>query len=117
MHQINDILDSASIENNNFRYDWNVFSFEELVSETLLIYSESMKTKKISFTTNIQDLINYKIKSDKPRILQILINLINNSIKYTNEGGSISLMIYIECSNCFKIEVKDNGVGINLLTQ
>ncbi|CAD8079988.1 unnamed protein product [Paramecium sonneborni] len=113
IHQVNDILDYAAIQSYSFSYHITQFSLNQIIQEIEELYKNQMKLKSIKFkiliSKNIIDLI---ICNDKQRILQILVNLLNNSIKFTQEGGYIQLNITEKEYFSINIEVKDNGIGI-----
>ncbi|CAD8073411.1 unnamed protein product [Paramecium sonneborni] len=113
IHQINDILDYAAIQSYQFSYHITKFSINEIVQEIERLYKGQMEFKNIAFkkiiSKNLEDLI---IWNDKQRLLQILVNLLNNSIKFTQEGGWIHLSITEIAYLYINVEVKDNGIGI-----
>ncbi|CAK69851.1 unnamed protein product (macronuclear) [Paramecium tetraurelia] len=113
IHQINDILDYAAIQSYQFSYHITQFPFNLIINEIEELYKCQMKLKKIKFKILIsKSLKDIMMRNDKQRILQILINLLNNSIKFTKEGGCIHLNITEKEYFCINIEVKDNGIGI-----
>ena len=57
------------------------------------------------------DLENIKVYLDKDKISQVIVNLLSNAIRYTNNGGSIYVSAYKENGN-IKIHFKDNGIGM-----
>ncbi|MCX6272239.1 MAG: ATP-binding protein [Bacteroidetes bacterium] len=106
---INDILDISKIEAGQLQMNIHTFNLPDLinkVSETMNPFAEKKNLRLItSINTDIQD-----ITSDKLRIQQILLNLVNNAIKFT-ESGSVS----IECSDSdqsFTVRIIDTGIGI-----
>ncbi|CAD8115261.1 unnamed protein product [Paramecium sonneborni] len=113
IHQINDILDYASIQSDQFSYHITIFTLNEICDEIEHLYKLQMKQKKIEFKIQITDtLIGKVVQNDKQRIIQLLVNILNNAIKFTQEGGCISLKI-IE-GDLFSVifKIKDNGIGI-----
>ncbi|CAD8149894.1 unnamed protein product [Paramecium octaurelia] len=113
IHQINDILDYAAIQSYQFSYHITQFPLNLIINEIEELYKCQMKLKKIKFKILIsKSLKDIMMRNDKQRILQILINLLNNSIKFTKEGGCIHLNITEKEYFCINIEVKDNGIGI-----
>ncbi len=113
---LNNVLDYARIENEKMPIYFDSFSIEEvtnLVSANLKI---RMNYKKINFEIKFDNIICQTINSDKLKLSQILINLISNAIKFTNENGTISLLIsqYIENNQLYtKFIVSDNGIGMS----
>lgn len=59
-----------------------------------------------------EKLTSFDVRSDKQRILQVLVNLLNNSSKFTPEGGKIKLSVKVDDYPFIKIQVKDSGIGI-----
>ena len=71
-----------------------------------------MKAKKrsVSLSVNNQSTNNF-VEADRDKISQVLINLIENSIKYGNEGGHTKVLLF-EMGENLLIEIADNGAGI-----
>lgn len=80
---------------------------EEVFEELELIAGE----KKIKLTFKEGASVGYQVFADREYIRQVLINLINNSIKYGREGGQTKVSFY-NMDNYILVEVADNGVGI-----
>ena len=57
---------------------------------------------------------NTIIKADRYRIAQVISNLIDNAIKFTKEGGTVSINIEKEDNNWIMVSIKDTGIGIHL---
>jgi two-component system NtrC family sensor kinase len=74
------------------------------------IFSNSAKAKKIEITTSIPD--NLELWVDKNTSMTILRNLVNNALKFTSEGGQVSILAEAESATMAKITIKDTGVGI-----
>ncbi|CAD8119962.1 unnamed protein product [Paramecium sonneborni] len=112
-NQINDILDYAAIQTNQFSYHYTTFQLQSIIADIESLYKQQMSHKNIKFKIKAtQILTNIMIYNDKQRIFQILINLLNNAIKFTQEGGFVKIN-FTEVENCFiNIKVKDNGIGI-----
>jgi signal transduction histidine kinase len=120
---INDILDLSKIEAGKTTLDENQCNLShvlESIKEILVIKAEE---KNLSFVLNIDKNIPQCILTDEKRIKQILINLLNNSIKFTKQG-SVGLKVYLpqETENILDskkenyqkvfFEVTDTGAGI-----
>ncbi|CAK82765.1 unnamed protein product (macronuclear) [Paramecium tetraurelia] len=113
IHQINDILDYASIQSYQFSYHVSLFAIHEISEEIEHLYKLQMKQKNIEFNVKVSENLNGKvIQNDKQRIVQLLVNILNNAIKFTQEGGSISLKITEGDLFSIIFKVKDNGIGI-----
>lgn len=115
---INDILDVARIESGEVAYeerDVDLISVIEAVSDFV---STACRTKKLSYNYYVEPTVPRYIKGDPTRIRQILINLINNAMKFTQKG-EISLGVYcadtvdaVTGKKNLYFEVKDTGIGI-----
>ncbi|CAK92711.1 unnamed protein product (macronuclear) [Paramecium tetraurelia] len=109
MFQLNDILDYAQIDCKNFNLSITQFDTNEIFEILKELFDQECQEKQLAFKliTNA----NYTVCSDKERILRILINLIDNSIKFTNQHGSISVAVLQQQSQII-FSVEDNGVGM-----
>ncbi|MGB0882260.1 MAG: PAS domain S-box protein [Vicingaceae bacterium] len=113
---INDILDISKIESGKLEVEKIDFNIKELLSNTKKSIQLKAEEKDLIFSLNIQEEIPNILISDPVRLNQILINLLGNSIKFTNSGKielNCSLIKKVSNSATIKIEVIDTGVGIN----
>ena len=119
---INDILDVAKIESGQITLNLTVTNIESLCTSSLAFIKQQALTKRVQLTARIpKDLP--EIMLDERRMRQVLINLLNNAIKFTLEGGKITLevsQVQLESSttnltllNYLKIAVIDTGIGIS----
>jgi signal transduction histidine kinase/ActR/RegA family two-component response regulator len=107
---INDIMDIAKIDAGAINLSITQFNINTLILEVREFYSQAAADKGISITyTN--DLTNFKVRSDKRRIYQILSNLISNAVKFTHQGY-VKIHVY-QVINEFIFSVYDSGIGIN----
>jgi signal transduction histidine kinase/CheY-like chemotaxis protein len=112
---INEILELSKIEAGKIEINPKNFDFFELIKEIEDIFAFRCEAKNLKFEINLSnDLPNF-MKTDVQRLRQILINLLGNSLKFTNEG-QISLFIY-SLNNKLFFEVKDTGIGIDITNQ
>jgi len=110
---INDILDLSKIEANKFEIEQVELSLFELLSDIENLVRPAAEDKGLGFSINYIFPLPEKIISDPLRIKQILINLCNNAIKFTETGY---VLINVSCSdtqNMLKFEVVDSGIGID----
>ncbi len=113
---IDEILDISKIESGQVERLDNVFSLNELINEVHLHYAERLDIIgkshiALSFKTGMTDAQDY-ILSDDSKIRQILFNLIDNALKFTDEG-EVEFGYYIEM-NRLLFYVRDTGIGIPL---
>lgn len=93
-------------------YNPESFNLKALVTNLEIESKELLDKKKIHFLNSITD--NLSVLGDKSMIEIVLRNLINNAIKFTNQGGEIYLSAQkSNVNNLIEISVKDTGVGID----
>ncbi|MCR4793239.1 MAG: response regulator [Lachnospiraceae bacterium] len=113
---VNDVLDFSKIEAGKMEITENDFSMSVLLRDIMPMLKERADEKKLGLNTVLLNEIPDGQISDEIRIRQILINLINNAIKYTDKG-SVTLMIggeYVaDDSFTLKLDIKDTGRGIS----
>ncbi|CAD8195387.1 unnamed protein product [Paramecium pentaurelia] len=108
--QINDILDYAQIECQDFKLNLDNFFVSEIFNDLKELFQSECQQKQIELILNFNNQLN--ICSDKLRITQILVNLLNNSVKFTKQGGRIVLSVK-KRDNQYVFSVWDNGEGIS----
>ena len=118
---INDILDMSKIEANKFELSLTEFSFEKMLKRVVNVVSFRMEEKKQRFKVYIDSRIPPILMGDDQRLAQVIANLLGNAIKFTPDGGAISLNTYFlgeENGVCtIQFEVIDSGIGISLKNQ
>lgn len=113
---INDILDFSKIEAGKLELNIEEIDLYELVDQTIHLFKFQAQQKKIGLAVSIQDQVPRYIWADSLRLKQVLVNLINNAIKFTS-FGQIHLdlkVIAIDDNRFFNVQfsVKDTGIGI-----
>ncbi len=112
---INDILDFSKIEAGMVRLEKIPFSIADSVSSLKLMFTEKAKEANIDFEIVIDDRIPKSVYGDPTRLTQILVNLTNNAIKFTNNG---KVTVKCELKSIERNEAKiifritDTGIGI-----
>jgi two-component system sensor histidine kinase EvgS len=115
---INDLLDLSKIESGNIILNYEPLDFTVIFNELQMMFFEKAASKKIDFIFEIDDNIIKGIELDEIRIRQILINLINNAIKFT-EKGYVKIKAKTEKTGekgdkvNLIIEIEDSGIGID----
>ncbi|HET7002664.1 MAG TPA: ATP-binding protein, partial [Puia sp.] len=112
---INDILDFSKIEAGMMRIESKPFSLRELIHSLKTMFETRIRQKGLFFTVAIENSIPDLLTGDAVRLTQILVNLVNNAIKFTNSGG-IQIHVTADERKQEKIDlsfsVKDTGIGI-----
>jgi two-component system sensor histidine kinase/response regulator len=119
LHLINDILDLAKIESGKLSLEAIGFDLEEVVERTLQTMSVRAHGKGLELTTRIMPEVPHNLIGDPLRLGQILINLIGNAIKFT-EDGEVGLTVATESASAddaadavrLRFSISDTGIGI-----
>lgn len=115
---INDILDVSRIENGKISIEQNKADICKLMGDFYNLFAIQASGKKQQLTVDISDIDHTYVYMDWMHINQVLINVVGNAIKYTQECGKIDIKVSEKAhknknySN-YIFEVIDNGVGIN----
>lgn len=115
---INDVLDMSRIESGKVQIETKPESIRTILNDIESILQNDMKAKQLDFTVETQDIENEYVICDKLRLNRILINLISNSMKFTNPGGKVWLYV-TEISGAptgyaqYEFRVKDTGIGMS----
>jgi len=115
MTLINDVLDFTKIETGNIELEKIPVDLRELVDSVVNSMQFKAKGKDVYLKAQIDESLPENVVGDKTRICQILLNLVGNSVKFTDKGGvTIDLRVIEETDNEVRIrfEVSDTGIGI-----
>jgi len=116
LNLINDVLDLSKIKNSSFKFYPTEILLTNLLSEVEGIATALIRDKNVLWKTEYKYNPKLCISADKTRLTQILLNLINNSSKFTNEGYIKLLVESLEESTDFvvlRFTVEDTGLGID----
>lgn len=108
---INDLLDFSKIESNQMDIENIVFNIREMVRDVSDIFGVQFNKNSINYHYEVDCSVPSYCNGDANKIRQILINLINNAIKFTKEGEVIVKLKYEQ--PMLSIEVSDTGIGIS----
>jgi len=107
---INDILDFSKLEAGKLKIEYIHFDMNDIMESLMYIFEDKAIEKGLKFS--IERCCKYNIcYGDSFRVEQVLINLISNAIKFTNEG-SVSLSVECREKDFIRFSVKDSGIGI-----
>lgn len=106
---INDLLDLSYLESNEIELSESEFDLSEMVAQIIQGFHHRLKENNITIENKIQ--LNLYIRADKNKIEQVLVNLIDNAIKFNKIGGAIYIYS-TESSKEITVFVKDSGFGI-----
>lgn len=112
---INDILDISKIEAGKMELVEDVYELHSVLSDIYMIIQNRIGEKSIELIYDIDENLPHRLYGDDVRIRQIIINLLNNAVKFT-EKGHITLKISAESRSeeelWIKVSVSDTGQGI-----
>ena len=114
---INNIINIAKIESGNSKIYESEFLLYNIFDNIISSYFNRLMAKNLNLTYYIDPELMVTVFSDEEKIRQIAINLIDNAIKFTPNGGQITIYVKkISSTNddiSFNLSVKDNGIGIS----
>ena len=107
---VSEILDFRKVQNGKMELRLSDFNLAESMKQWIMLFSASAQKKHITISMDAPDTI--MLRADQDKIERICYNLLSNALKYTSEGGEISLMAKEEGGRVM-ISVADNGCGIS----
>jgi len=107
---VEDLEMISKIESNRLDLEFTRWDIVNYVQELFDILEMKAKKRSVKLSIDNQSNINF-VEADKDRVAQVLVNLIENSIKYGKEGGRTSVRFF-EMGDNILIEVADDGAGI-----
>ncbi|RNC85975.1 MAG: response regulator [Balneola sp.] len=112
---INNILDFTKLESSDIELDYAPTHIPTMLAETVKVLGSLTDPKKVKLSFRFDDSLSDYIETDEARLKQILINLIGNAIKFTDQG-EISVQVTttesISEKNQILFIVKDTGIGV-----
>jgi len=117
---INDILDLSKIEAQKLSLECLAFNLDVLIKKTVNICSYNAQEKNLTFIIDIADEVEKELIGDQLRLQQVLINLMNNAIKFTEKGLvflSIESVSHSENETILQFSITDTGIGMDLSKQ
>lgn len=112
---VNDILDFSKIEAGQIKIQTRPFSLDALIDNTVSIVADLAERKGLAMEVDLAADLPKALVGDEARLRQILLNLLNNAVKFTRQGR---VTLRVECqessSECERLyfSVKDTGIGI-----
>ena len=116
LNMINDILDFSKLKEGKLILRHQVFELEETIKAACRLMKINANDKGLAFVLDINSTLPKSVYGDDSRLIQILVNIIGNSIKFTQNGS-----IKVECSaelidakhSTIRIKITDTGIGIS----
>ncbi len=109
---IESLLDYHAIEMGSIRLQMTEFLVEDVVNECVDFLKPYAEMKNVTLSNKIEDGRGLSAYGDRMKVIQILDNLITNSIKFASSGGMIQVRAREAGDGMIKVSVKDTGIGI-----
>jgi signal transduction histidine kinase len=114
---INDILDMSKIEANKLELSEVNFNFETMLKKAVNIVGFRAEEKGQNLTVRVGKEIPAALFGDDQRLIQVITNLLGNAVKFTPEGGDISVSADLDSEEngvcTIRISVRDTGIGVS----
>ena len=114
----NDVLDITRIEDGRVHLEELPQSLGDMMHDIKNIIQDQAAAKEINFLMETAGVVHERIFCDRLRFNQVLLNLISNAVKYTNQGGDVTVTISEVPSSkeghvSIDFEIRDNGIGMS----
>ena len=110
---INNVLDLSKLDSEKFEIEEISFDLHQYVKDVVKLMKIKAVEKNIALNLNISSLVPKHVLGDSTRLGQILLNLIGNAVKFTNEGSvTVEVKLKNEKTDIIIIEIIDTGIGI-----
>lgn len=113
---VNDLLDYSKMEAGKLELERSCFDIQSVFNSLKSMFMGTAQSKKLSFSCSLDEKMPALLLGDELRLTQVLINLINNALKFT-EYGFVSLRVAILSQTSqnivLRFSVKDSGIGMN----
>ncbi len=115
---VNEVLDMSKLESGTISLTAEEFSLSELLNSMLLMIQPQIQAHKHKLQVHIQDIRHENVIGDSLRIQQVFLNLMSNAVKYTPDGGEISVTVREQAvsasaTGCYVFIFEDNGIGMS----
>lgn len=118
LNLINNVLDMSRIESGKMHLEEKPCCLPDMLQGLRNIVQADVHAKQLELYIETSDIVHEEIICDKLRLNQVLLNILSNSVKYTDAGGSISMRIIEETGApaghvSYEFHIKDTGVGMS----
>jgi signal transduction histidine kinase/DNA-binding response OmpR family regulator len=115
---INSVLDMSKIESGRITLTEDEFNLSDSIQSLFALFHTQITEKNIELSANVVRIRHEQVIGDEQRLQQIFINIMGNAVKFTPEGGRISLDISERKSNvmdkaCYQFVFEDTGIGMD----
>lgn len=110
MTVINDILDYSQLQAGKLQIQVEAFDLHELLRHAFELFLPRVRSSRLDYRMQLDPALPRWVSSDRHRIMQVLVNLLGNALKFTHEG-SVLLRVQWQHQQAL-LEVQDTGIGI-----
>lgn len=107
---LGDLIEISRIESGEMKMSFRYFPLKEFLQQVIVEMQTIARQKNIKLTLD-ESSEDVEVLGDKERLKEVMVNLIDNAVKYTPENGSVTVS-YLKLDNAVKVSVKDTGIGI-----
>ncbi len=107
---VNDLLDLSRLETAHEKLAWSEIELRKVVHDSIQTVLPMAQKKGVDIKENIEDHL-HKIFADQLRLSQVLVNLVNNAVKFTPSGGEVRVIVR-RLEDSIEFKVQDTGIGI-----
>lgn len=109
---LNDLIEISRIESGEMKMSFRFFAVGEFVRQVVEEMRGAAGKKQLQLNVHVETPADLQVYGDRERLKQVMVNLIDNAIKYTDAGGMVTCSVRSDDSVC-RIEVADTGSGIS----
>lgn len=114
---INDMLDMSRLNSGRVRIDDAPFDMRLFADEIERMFTSQAADKGLAYSVNLEDCENVFVVGDRMRLSQVVINFISNAVKFTEQGGSVTVtlreMYQADGGVSYMLRVRDTGKGMD----
>ncbi len=117
---INDILDFSKIESGHLELELADFNLHSLLEESVELFSQPARKKGVELIAELPPGDPLRVRGDALRLRQVVANLLNNAVKFTEQGRIVLALSVRQCEDAkvaFDLSIQDTGIGIPLSAQ
>jgi CheY-like chemotaxis protein len=107
---INDVLDYSQLQAGKINVQAETFALRDTVNTAFDLFAQRVESMHLQYTCTIDDNVPHWVLADRHRLMQILVNLLGNAIKFTHQGH-VTLAVRRQ-PLCVHFSVRDSGIGI-----
>ena len=109
---VEDYLNMSRLELGTMKYNLIEMDFKDLVHDVMNEQKINIESKALTYSISVDEALTYKIKADPDKFKQIIMNVVDNSVKYTPKGSLSISLTKNPAHNAILFSVSDTGVGI-----